>query len=139
MNDSAEKLFNLRLEHTGTVGQIADAISCGGEDGVLMYLYVKDQKLHAGEIAEALQLTSGRIANILKVLEKKRYIQRKPGQDDKRKILVSLTSSGRSYIAEVKERAVARYDDVLRKLNPHDAATLCELIGRLLERMDEAQ
>lgn len=88
----------------------------------------RDKAVCAGELAECVGLTSGRVANILKQLERKGYIERTPGTQDKRKVLVCLTAAGREYAKQVYRKEVDGYAWLLRVLGETDAREFMRLL-----------
>ena len=93
-----------------------------------MMLAHRDKAVCAGELAECVGLTSGRVANILKQLERKEYIERTPGTQDKRKVLVCLTAAGREYAKQVYHKEVDGYAWLLRVLGEADAREFMRLL-----------
>ena len=64
-----------------------------GEGALLGILRMRGETT-ARELCEILRVGSGRIANLLKHTEAKGYIVRKKSEEDRRKVLVSITPSG---------------------------------------------
>lgn len=66
-----------------------------GENGIKAWLFRKyPEPIVSGEIAQRLNIGTGRVANALKDLENKGIIIRKKDKDDKRKVLVYFTNYG---------------------------------------------
>lgn len=87
-----------------------DSDSAFGEGAMMVILYRKGSAT-AGELSEFLRVGSGRIANLLKTSEKKGIIQREHCDDDKRKVMVTLTEKGR----ELHEKRAGELKAELRK------------------------
>ena len=64
---------------------------------------------------------------------KKKYIVRTIGTDDRRKVLVSLTESGRRHIDKVYSSSLARSAGMLDLLGEEDAHDLLRLFGRIAD------
>ncbi|MBQ9611096.1 MAG: transcriptional regulator [Lachnospiraceae bacterium] len=128
-----EELFLLRFSYESGCAKSLDATSTSGEDGVLLWLYMENRAAMAGELARALGLTSGRIANILKKLDEKEMISREMGTSDKRKVYISLTEKGRERIEAKKSEEIAQYNRVLEKLGDKDAREYLRITRRILE------
>lgn len=128
-----EELFLLRFSYESGCAKTLDATTTSGEDGVLLWLFMQDRAAMAGELARALGLTSGRIANILKKLDEKGMITRTMGTEDKRKVYISLTESGRERIENKKRSEIAQYDAVLSKLGDEDAQEYLRITRKILE------
>lgn len=94
-----------------------------GLGAVLHYLARQDQPVTSGQIAQAMQVSTARIAVILKKLEGKKLIVREPGINDARTTVVYLSPRGESTVAQMR-------DDIYQLLG-----TLIDQIG--LSRMTE--
>ena len=128
-----EELFLLRFDNEGTFVRKLDTTVTSGEDGVLLWLYMQGRDALAGELARAMGLTSGRIANILKKLDEKGYVTRTTGTTDKRKVNITLTQAGRERIEQQKQKEIERYNAVLEKLGEEDAAEYIRITKKILE------
>lgn len=78
-----------------------------GEIGVLSYLVCEKNEVSAGELSTQLNVTTARIAKILKSLEAKKYIIRKKEEKDKRKTVVAITKKGKE-LAKTTEKEIIR-------------------------------
>jgi DNA-binding MarR family transcriptional regulator len=58
------------------------------------------QAMAAGELAMRMDLTQGTLSTILDRLERKQLVRRNRGQDDRRKVLISLTPAGSQVLAD---------------------------------------
>ena len=103
-NDTLEKLFDIHCRYSKEIKVLADQFYITGENGVLCHLHANGGRLSSGELAESMGLTSGRIANILKSLERKGLIQRKRDTKDKRHVIAVLTDHGRDRINDILEK-----------------------------------
>ena len=132
-NELARQLYSLQFGRLKGCVLFTDLTAGHGEEGVLLQLYFDGREETAGDLARKLGLTSGRIANILRQLEKKKYIVRTIGTDDRRKVLVSLTESGRRHIDRVYSSSLARSAGMLDLLGEEDAHDLLRLFGRIAD------
>ena len=74
-----------------------------GEMKVLSYIcfeYSEKRETLPGEIAAALDMTGGRIAGILRSLEKKGYIIRRTDESDRRRAIIIPTKSGMEFVEQ---------------------------------------
>lgn len=124
----AKELVGMQVENARPLSWIADCIAARGEEQLLLMLAHRDKAVCAGELAECVGLTSGRVANILKQLERKGYIERTLGKQDKRKVLVCLTAAGREYAKQVYRKEVDGYAWLLRVLGEADAREFMRLL-----------
>lgn len=74
-----------------------------GEMKVLSYIcfeYSEKRETLPGEIAAALDMTGGRIAGILRSLEKKGYIIRRTDESDRRRAIIIPTKNGTEFVEQ---------------------------------------
>ena len=86
-----------------------------GEVGILAYLLNEKNNISSNELENHLQVSSARIASTLNSLEKKGLIKRSKSEEDKRKIVISITTNGITKIEEHQEK-VQRYVEHLVEL-----------------------
>lgn len=79
------------------------------------------------------------ITNILKNLEKKNYIVRESDAKDMRRVSVTLTGSGREYIAGVYEKMIDQHEKIFRALGEHDSLELVRILKRGHDLMTEGK
>lgn len=92
-----------------------------GEMATLGFLRFKRNEISSGELAEAIEVSTARIATILKNLEKKTFIKRTIAKNDKRVTIVEITENGSIYIEEKREKAIANLISVIEELGEKDA------------------
>ncbi|WP_432617158.1 MarR family winged helix-turn-helix transcriptional regulator [Butyricicoccus sp.] len=124
----AKELVEMQMENARQLSWIADCIAARGEAQILLMLAHRNEAVCAGELTEHVGLTSGRVANILKQLERKEYIERTPGTDDRRKVLVCLTENGQQYAKHVYKKELDGYAWLLRVLGEADAREFMRLL-----------
>lgn len=124
----AKELVEMQMENAHQLSWIADCIAARGEAQILLMLAHRNEAVCAGELTEHVGLTSGRVANILKQLERKGYIERTPGTDDRRKVLVCLTEDGQQYAKHVYRKELDGYAWLLRVLGEADAREFMRLL-----------
>ena len=128
-----ESLWTIHLEHMQALDQIVNKSCIRGENGVLMYLYHVDRPLSPGDLTKCLGLTTGRVANILRQLERTGMIARKPDDGDKRRVSVALTPAGEVQARRLNAEAVRFYEQVLSRLDPDEPARFLKTLTRLVE------
>ena len=104
-----------------------------GEDAVLICLSRSEEPMLSGLLVEATGLTTGRIANILKSLERKGLVSRMPDQEDRRRVLVSLTEQGQSAVGELYRSGTQRLARLMDYLGEEDGADILRLLERCTE------
>merc|ERR1711879_419633 len=92
-----------------------------GEMGTLLYLVVESDNRTAGDIANRIGLSTGRMASVLNSLEQKECIIRNKAEDDKRKTIVSSTKKGQDLVHEHSDLVHKHITNMLRFLGNEDA------------------
>ena len=72
----AKRFFELNIQYNRMLEQAGTHVIVNGEDAALYWLYTEDKPLFSGELSQRMELSSGRVANILNSLEKKGMIVR---------------------------------------------------------------
>lgn len=104
-----------------------------GEIGVLHYLFLVGKDVTPGEIKETFHIGSGRVADILKCLEKKGLVCREHDPADKRKVLVSLTKKGQDIAYKKKKELRKRQEELISFLGEEDATDMIRIMKRVVE------
>lgn len=101
-----------------------------GETPVLQYLSSADGDVIPSEIAKKLGFSRARMSHILDSLETKGYVTRRPDPSDRRRVLVSVTESGRDHAAKKNAESVALLSNQLSSLGEHDAQELVRILNK---------
>ena len=126
-----EALWTMHLEHIRALDQIVEASNTRGESGMLLYLYHVGRPMYPGELTEKMGLTTGRIANILKVLEQTGMIMRTTDARDRRRVQVELTQEGESAARARHEDAMRCHAALMDQLDAEQARRLAEALRAL--------
>lgn len=97
-----------------------------GEMKVLSFIAVSYRELLPGQLSSALEMTAGRIAGILRSLEKKGYITRRTDIADRRRVLVSITEQGREYIDSSSEKLEQRLNMLVAEMGSENTVRVIE-------------
>lgn len=108
-----------------------------GELFVIFYVLYKKNGVSAKEIKEKMDVSSARVAAILKSLEKKELIQRVENPEDRRMIKVNLTDKGRILAKETQDDVLNHILQIVDFLGADDAKELVRIMGRLTTLMQE--
>jgi DNA-binding MarR family transcriptional regulator len=104
-----------------------------GEFHTLLKLrVVPDQTASAGDLAEALDLSTGAMTNRIDGLEERGLVRRERAATDRRSVLVSLTEKGQDAVVEAVEAASKGEEAVLSALSDPQRRRLNELLRTLL-------
>ena len=87
-----------------------------GEMGILIYLTFQKDGVTSGQLSEALQVSTGRVASALKSLEKKQLIIRRTDGVDKRKVNVYITDKGKQNTLKKHEEAIEQMEKKFTKI-----------------------
>lgn len=103
----------------------------GGEVFVLDLLSAQDAPYAPGKIAEMMQVSTARVAALLRSLEAKGFLVRSRQREDKRRIGVSLTKEGEAFLQRQKEKLEKNCATLFCSLGPKDACELVRLLARV--------
>ncbi|MBP0955998.1 MAG: transcriptional regulator [Oscillospiraceae bacterium] len=138
--DLAVKLFDQLKELYFSKSPIGFEEFLRGEMKVLSFISREDRALLPGQLSSALEMTGGRIAGILRSLEKKGFITRKTDVLDRRRVLVSITESGSRYILSRSEALETKLDMLVTAMGRDNTIKLIdslELFVNVSERIFE--
>ncbi len=124
------KIFG-RMERQKARKKVTDSMH--GEQFILFFLSAHKDSAIPSEIGREMGISSARIAAALNSLEEKGFITRRIDTDDRRKILVDLTESGRAEVEKQKREVKTAAANTLRYLGEHDARELIRIMKRLSE------
>ena len=89
--------------------------------------------LSQAEIGRRLGLDRNDVNGVVNRLQGHRQIDRRPDPADRRRNVVSLTATGRHYLAELQEHADAVQDELLAGLDADERRQLQSLLAKLLD------
>lgn len=133
----AEEFCSIRAWNAKTMAGVEKCVSARGEAGVLLLLSQAGREVLAGQIARSLELSASRGTNIVNSLERKGLVQRRSGSADKRKVYISLTQNGKSYIEAKHQEAVRRFERIFQRLGKEDSEAYLRIMKRFLELMED--
>jgi len=107
-----------------------------GEMGTMLYLVFEKDGAFVGEISHRLNLTTGRMATVIKHLEKKAYIIKKQATCDRRKTIISVTQKGRDFVDKHSKLVYQRIHNILKFLGEEDALNYVRINKRLINEFD---
>lgn len=125
----AENLCEIHFLYAKDLANVFEQRSTRGEEAALFWLAKLNSPVSAGELAGYLGITSGRIANILSSLDRKKLIVRHRSTRDRRQTMIRLTPQGRQHIHEVYLIARESHLQLLKKMGESDAAEFIRLMN----------
>ncbi len=133
----AENLCDIHFLYSKDLSNVFEQHSTRGEEAALFWLSKLESPVSAGELAAKLGITSGRIANILSSLDRKKYIERHRSSRDRRQINVALTEAGAEHIRSVYENAKENHISLLKKMGDDDANDFIRLMNLAIRTASE--
>lgn len=133
----AENLCDLHFLYAKDLANVFEQRSTRGEEAALFWLSKMGGPVSAGELASRMGITSGRIANILGSLDRKKFIVRHRSSRDRRQINVSLTQEGIDHIHRIYESARRSHILLLQKMGDEDAEEFIRLMNLAVRTSSE--
>jgi len=109
--------------------------STRGLPAIMRVLLEADGPVSPGELARRTGVSDARVANALRTLEERGFVERRAAREDRRRVEVTLAEAGREDIARHSSEAERHVADLLREMGPDDARDLVRVFGRALEVM----
>lgn len=102
-----------------------------GEIVVLYLLYCLGGSVTPGYISRQLNRSASRITNTLNALEEKHFVRRDHESDDRRKVTVHLTQTGRAYMEQEQRQLILALARALTCLNEGEVREYLRLNQKL--------
>jgi DNA-binding MarR family transcriptional regulator len=93
-------------------------------------------ELSAGQLLDAMMITSGTMTNRIDRLERRGFVGRRKDPADGRVVLVALTPEGRRCVDGALEAHAANELNIISSLSPRDRDELIRLLRRLHRSLD---
>ena len=87
---------------------------------VLTYLREANGQIIAGDLARELNVSTARIAALLRNMEKNGLIQRRHSESDARQTVVEITEAGIEYSDKIREQVLEKTELLLEKVGKYD-------------------
>lgn len=104
--EMAEELLKMRSEWSHVAANEELARLTKGECFVLNYLEKRGGTAFPKDLSREMQVSTARIAALLKHMEMKGWVTRAADCQDNRQVIVSLTPAGRAEIEDKREKAL---------------------------------
>ena len=137
IEDMANALSTIQVDQAKLLTQMANSLSTSGEAGVLLWLNQRKEYTFAIDIVDHFGLTPGRVANIVKKLEQRGYIERRQAPDDLRKVYIFLTDTGADRAGLLYSEMNADYIRLFKALGEEDAACAMRILRRIILYIDQ--
>ena len=139
---TGESLHSLTIVmHSKFVNFHAISKSCEVPQSYIRVLFIlkKDKEKTMSEMARFMNVSKPNLTPVIDRLIMDGYVERKPGQKDRRKLLISLTGEGLKYLDEVKSIVKAYTASKLEGLSLQDLQELNEASDKIVEIMKKLE
>ena len=133
----AKKFCEMHFMKARRKAEAEGSLSPRGEDGVLLCIVTAQDPVLAKDICRMLELSPGRVTNILNVLEKRGYIAKEQSEEDRRKVYIRLTEKGREHIVERYQVALRYLTRIFETLGEADTKAYFRITSRIHEITEE--
>jgi DNA-binding MarR family transcriptional regulator/predicted N-acetyltransferase YhbS len=103
----------------------------------VIYELAHHETATATELARELGLDGGYLSRMLKSLEQRGHVERRPAENDARQMLLSLTEQGQAAFAELNARSQAQVGALLDRLSQIDQTCLVEAMATVERLLGE--
>lgn len=135
------KFFNTMLKMRKILDQTLDD---SDEDNIPTMLQVQTLKtikenspITASELASILQMSPSALTQMTDRLIKSKFISRKNDKNDRRLILLSLTSDGEEHLASILKRMEQKANQILAPISAKDLKTVVSIFEDFLQKYEK--
>ena len=133
---AVEMLDKMHAQYKSTAfKQIHEALHGGAF--ILQYIALNGGSVLPGDICLKMNISSARVAVVLNSLEKKGLITRKIDENDRRKVIVSITADGRESAEKQYNHIIEGASKMLGLLGENDAKEYVRIMGKMMDIMPE--
>lgn len=111
--------------------------STRGSNFILFYLQRADHETIAGELAKELDVSTARIASLLKTMEKNGLIERSHSSADARQTVVRLTPAGNAAAEQIKEQILEKTMLLIDVVGKEDLDEFIRISNRIRDALGE--
>lgn len=104
---------------------------------ILAYLARAEGVVVAGDFSRMLQVSTARIAALLKRMEQRGLITRHHDLEDARRTVVEITSAGIEMLEKIKEQALQKVERLLERFSKEELQTFIRLSYKIRQALDE--
>lgn len=128
----SDELCQLHITYAGVINRVTNEISAKGEDGIVMWIYSRHQETCPTDIVRHFNLSTGRVTNILRSLEKKQLLFRLHSPEDQRRVCVYLTDKGKSFAKETYAQMVDRHAKLIELVGAEEMLKMMKLVEHIM-------
>lgn len=107
-----------------------------GLPAVMRVLAMADGPISPSEIASRTGVSDARVANALRTLEERGFVERRQSEGDRRRVEVVLTAEGFAQDERMRSEGLEHMAEFLAELGEEDCRELIRLVGRVEKVME---
>ena len=134
--EMVKEMNQMHVEHANSLSKLSKMLDSSGENGVLLWLRENGDEVFAVDIIEHFGLTPGRVANIVKKLQERGYIERHQNFQDMRKVHITLTESGRSHAEDLYNQLGTKHMQIVDALGEEDAEQIIRIMNKVISILE---
>ena len=104
---------------------------------ILNYLEQADREVNAGDLSKKMNVSTARIAALLKRMEQNGLIMRHASQEDARRTVVTITPAGTALVDEMREQTLQKIELLLNQISRDDLETYIQISRQIKSVMNE--
>ena len=133
-SDLVKEACEVHMLFAKDVYRVIENFMSRGENRILLWLW-QQEKPCAADVIEHFGLSTGRVSNILKALEKKGYLLRERSETDHRVSYIALTEQGRTQAEAIYENLHVVFTRFFDMIGEEDARTFLDFEKKLMRLM----
>lgn len=117
-------------------------ITSMGISNLLCFLASSDRIVSAGEISEHMNVSTARVAVLLKKMSEKNLIEKSQDPSDARRVMVSITDEGRKLLHEKRQEIFLYSSAIVERFGKErimDFIETCKEIKEIVHDVEESQ
>ena len=127
-----QEMNKMHIENAKTLTKLSYEFVSSGESGVLLWLREQQDEVFAVDIIDHFGLTPGRVANIVKKLEERGFIERQHSFQDLRKYCIHLTEAGRQQADTLFENMNQRHMQFIETLGEEESIHALNILNKIM-------
>lgn len=136
--EKAEEIFTTIVSRKKYIEEMP--LKCSnGENGTLLYLTFVKSGITISELSEILGVSVPRAVSIINKLKIKKLIKRNVDKRDRRKVIITITSKGKSIISNLKQQTIEKIEKLIKDLNEEEIKQYIEITKKIAKTVEEIQ
>lgn len=103
---------------------------------ILDYLEQAEGEVVAGDFAKKMNVSTARVAVLLKKMEESGFVTRRTSSKDARRTVVEITPAGIAFVDDLKEQALSRVELLLEQVSKEDLDTYVRISRKISKAME---